>query len=88
MGTAFVNIGGFLLPGIAGFQGYPVWTVATWAFVFSIVTGSKAFRAFAGLQAPPDTSSVKYTMIVVRWLFCLVLMLVAYGVGWGLAKVF
>ena len=86
MGKAFINIGGFILPGVAGYLGYSLLWVAAWSFVFSLITASKSFRAFAGLQAPPDTSSARYSMTLVRWVFCLVLMLVAYAIGWGIAR--
>lgn len=85
--VALVNIGAFILPGIAGYKGYSLWILVVWSFVFSVVTSSPVFRAFAGMQTPPDVTGIKYSAMVLRWVWCVALMLVAYGLGWAMQRV-
>ena len=85
--AALVSLGAFILPAVAGYKGYSLWIIVVWSFVFSVVTSSPVFRAFAGMRTPPDVSGVKYPAMVIRWVWCLAVMLVAYGIGWSLQRV-
>ena len=88
MAQLLIFLGGVVFPSVAGFQERPLLWLVGWALLFSVVTASNAFRTVTGLPIAPDTKSVRLISTIMRWLFTLVLMLIAYGVGWGIAKIF
>lgn len=88
MAKLLITLGGFVVPGLAGYYGYPILWIFGWALVFSIVVASRAFRAFAGLPNAPDMRSAPMVGLLVRWVMSFVLMAIAYGVGLALRYVF
>lgn len=88
MANCFLFLAGLIVPAVAGAVGYSIWLIVLWAAVLHLIARSDGFRAFAGLERSPDTSSAPVKLFVAGWAITLLPMLLAYGVGWALFSLF